>query len=92
MRIGELARQAGVTTKAVRYYESLGLLTPARLTNGYREYDEHDVRLANEIRALSALGIPVERTRPFLDCLTPATGTPTTVRRRWPATGTRSTS
>jgi peroxiredoxin/DNA-binding transcriptional MerR regulator len=69
MRIGELARRAGVTTKAVRYYESLGLLAPVRLTNGYRDYDEHDVRLTQEIRALCRLGIPVEGTRPFLECL-----------------------
>ncbi|MBP8535125.1 MerR family transcriptional regulator [Streptomyces sp. MK37H] len=69
MRIGELARRAGVTTKAVRYYESLGLLTPERLANSYRDYGEHDVRLVREIRALSGLGLPVERTRPFLDCL-----------------------
>ncbi|MFJ4972026.1 redoxin family protein [Streptomyces sp. NPDC088755] len=69
MRIGELARRAGVTTKAVRYYESLGLLTPVRLANGYRDYDEHDVRLTQEIRALCRLGIPVEATRPFLECL-----------------------
>ncbi|CAM5593532.1 MULTISPECIES: MerR family transcriptional regulator [Streptomyces] len=69
MQIGELARRAGVTTKAVRYYESLGLLTPERLANSYRDYDEHDVRLVREIRALSRLGLPVERTRPFLDCL-----------------------
>ncbi|MFM9368415.1 redoxin family protein [Streptomyces sp. Da 82-17] len=70
MRIGELARRAGVTTKAVRYYESLGLLTPERLANGYRDYDEHDVRLTREIKLLGGLGIAVERTRPFLDCLT----------------------
>ncbi|KOT99272.1 peroxiredoxin [Streptomyces rimosus subsp. pseudoverticillatus] len=70
MRIGELARRAGVTTKAVRYYESLGLLAPVRLANGYRDYDEHDVRLTQEIRALCRLGIPVEATRPFLECLT----------------------
>ncbi|MHA6758818.1 redoxin family protein [Streptacidiphilus sp. PAMC 29251] len=69
MQIGELARQAGVTTKAVRYYESLGLLRPERLSNGYRDYGERDVLLAREIRALSGLGLPVERTRPFLDCL-----------------------
>ncbi|GGY01400.1 MerR family transcriptional regulator [Streptomyces hiroshimensis] len=69
MRISELARRAGVTTKAVRYYESLGLITPGRLANGYRDYDENDVRLAREIRALRRLGIPAERTRPFLDCL-----------------------
>ncbi|MFD0065711.1 redoxin family protein [Streptomyces sp. NPDC056690] len=70
MQISELARRAGVTTKAVRYYESLGLLTPKRLANGYRDYNEHDVRLTQEIRALGGLGIPVERTRPFLECLT----------------------
>ncbi|MFG3165718.1 redoxin family protein [Streptomyces sp. NPDC048200] len=70
MQISELACRAGVTTKAVRYYESLGLLTPERLANGYRDYNEHDVRLTREIRALGGLGIPVERTRPFLDCLT----------------------
>ncbi|MFD4605719.1 redoxin family protein [Streptomyces sp. NPDC058464] len=69
MLIGELARRAGVTVKAVRYYESLGLLTPGRLANGYRDYGEGDVRLAREIRALGGLGIPVESTRPFLECL-----------------------
>ncbi|MFE0046980.1 MerR family DNA-binding transcriptional regulator [Streptomyces albireticuli] len=69
MRIGDLARRAGVTTKAVRYYESLGLITPDRLANGYRDYAEGDVRLVREIRNLGQLGIPVERTRPFLECL-----------------------
>lgn len=69
MKIGELARRAGVTIKAVRYYESLGLITPRRLGNGYRDYDEGDVRMVREIRALGSLGIPVERTRPFLECL-----------------------
>ncbi|WP_367134072.1 MerR family transcriptional regulator [Streptomyces sp. STD57] len=72
MKIGELARCAGVTIKAVRYYESLGLVTPRRLANGYRDYTEEDVRLVREIRTLSNLGIPVESTRPFLACL--ATG------------------
>jgi peroxiredoxin/DNA-binding transcriptional MerR regulator len=70
MKIGELARRAGVTTKAVRYYESLGLVTAGRLANGYRDYNEHDVRLVCEIRTLSQLGIAVEDTRPFLECLT----------------------
>ena len=39
MRIGEVARQAGVTIKAVRYYESLGLVSAQRLGYGYRDYD-----------------------------------------------------
>ncbi|MFJ6432612.1 MerR family transcriptional regulator [Streptomyces sp. NPDC091416] len=70
MRINEVARCAGVTTKTVRYYESLGLIVPARLANGYRDYSAHDARLVREVRELNRLGIPVGRTRPFLDCLT----------------------
>ncbi len=70
MRIGELADRAQVSQKALRYYESLGLLTSARLSNGYRDYDEEDVRVVEEIRQLSRLGIRVEDTRPFVECLT----------------------
>ncbi|MEV7396564.1 MerR family DNA-binding transcriptional regulator [Aeromicrobium sp. NPDC092404] len=65
MRIGEVARQAGVTIKAVRYYESLGLVTAQRLGNGYRDYDERAVRLVREVHALGALGIQADRTRPL---------------------------
>ncbi len=58
MRIGELAERAGVSTKAVRYYEELTLLGPERRANGYREYTEHDLRVVTEIRELAVQGIP----------------------------------
>ncbi|MGH1550035.1 MerR family transcriptional regulator [Leifsonia poae] len=69
MRISELAEQAGVTVKAVRYYERLGLVSPARLGNGYREYGDDHLRVVREIRALAATGIPPGKARPFIDCL-----------------------
>ena len=69
MRIGEVARGAGVSTKTVRYYESLGLFSVGRLANGYRDYDESHVELVREIQSLRTLGIGAEQTRPFLDCL-----------------------
>jgi len=69
MKIGELAREAGVTVKAVRYYESLGLLDAERLGNGYRDFGARDVRLVREIRWLAAVGVQAERSRPFLECL-----------------------
>ena len=69
MRISELAEQAGVTVKAVRYYERLGLVAPARLGNGYREYDDEHLRVVREIRELATTGIPPGRARPFVDCL-----------------------
>lgn len=69
MRIRELAQRAGATPKAVRYYESLGLLSVERRSNGYRDYGESQVELVREIRALGRLGITADETRPFLDCL-----------------------
>ncbi|WP_433265710.1 MerR family transcriptional regulator [Actinosynnema sp. CS-041913] len=69
MRIGELARRGGTTTRALRYYESLGLLTARRSANGQREYDEHDLRLVAEIRSLTGIGFALEDTRPFVECL-----------------------
>jgi DNA-binding transcriptional MerR regulator len=69
MRIGEAAQRAGVSTKAVRYYESLGLLAVERRGNGYRDYGDEHVHLIREIRALGELGIRVDESRPFLECI-----------------------
>lgn len=69
MRIGDVAGQAGVSPKAIRRYEALGLIAPRRLANGYRAFSEQDVRAVCELRMLRELGIPAERARPFLDCL-----------------------
>jgi DNA-binding transcriptional MerR regulator len=69
MRIGELAKRAGTTTRALRYYESLGLLRARRTSNGYREYGEEDLRLLRQILTLQAFGFGLEDTRPFVECL-----------------------
>ncbi|GGU44331.1 MerR family transcriptional regulator [Streptomyces lavendofoliae] len=69
MRIGELAKRAGTTTRTLRYYESRGLLRARRADNGYRTYDEDDLRLLQQIRTLQDFGFGLEETRPFVDCL-----------------------
>jgi DNA-binding transcriptional MerR regulator len=69
MRIGELAERAGTTTRTLRYYESRGLLPARRSGNGYRTYDEDDVRLLEQIRTLQDFGFDLEETRPFVECL-----------------------
>src|SRR5689334_12087851 len=69
MHIKDLAERGGVTVKAVRYYESRGLIAPARGDNGYRVYGEDDVNVVREIRALLSLGLTAEQTRPFVECL-----------------------
>lgn len=69
MRIGELMARTGASVKAIRYYEHLGLIAPARTGNGYRAFDDHDVRAVTEIRELAAIGISPKQATPFLECL-----------------------
>jgi DNA-binding transcriptional MerR regulator len=69
MRIGELARRGGASARSIRYYEQQGLLLARRRENGYRDYDEADLRLVREIRSLLVNGFDLEEIRPFVDCL-----------------------
>ncbi|NEB06279.1 MerR family transcriptional regulator [Streptomyces sp. SID13726] len=69
MRIGELAARAGTTTRTLRYYETRGLLPARRGGNGYRTYDEDDLKLLRQIRTLQDFGFDLEETRPFVECL-----------------------
>ena len=58
MRIAELARQAGLSTATLRYYEDEGLLRPAGRTEaGYRVYDENALRRVGFIQRAKALGL-----------------------------------
>lgn len=41
MQISELAQKTGVSVHALRHYEKLGMLQPARRASGYREYTEN---------------------------------------------------
>ncbi|GGW88077.1 hypothetical protein GCM10010297_06640 [Streptomyces malachitofuscus] len=52
MRIGELAARAGSTTRTLRYDASRGLLPARRTANGYRTFDEGDLKLLRQIRTL----------------------------------------
>ena len=61
MRIGELARQAGVTTRTVRHYEQLGLLCPhERASSGYRYYTDVELERLRRIDQLKNLGWSLE--------------------------------
>jgi DNA-binding transcriptional MerR regulator len=69
MLIGEVAQRAGVSARTVRHYENLGLIRAERKANGYRDYGDDSPKLVAEARLLSRLGIRLDRTAPFLQCL-----------------------
>jgi DNA-binding transcriptional MerR regulator len=61
MRIGRLAREAGVTVDTIRYYERLGLLPkPARTPSGYREFPDGAVARLMVIRNAIRFGFPLK--------------------------------
>jgi DNA-binding transcriptional MerR regulator len=68
MRIGELARASGVSVRALRHYDEIGLLRPAqRAPSGYRVYDDADVARLARIVALRGLGLSLDEVAAALD-------------------------
>ena len=66
MNIGAAAELAGMTRKAVRYYESIGLVRPRRDDNGYRRYTDGDVHRLRFLKRARALGFSVQECRLLL--------------------------
>jgi DNA-binding transcriptional MerR regulator len=69
MLIGELAERAGTSARTLRYYEEHGLVRPWRDANGYRQYDDAELRVVREIRSRLAAGFGLDEIRPFVECL-----------------------
>lgn len=67
LAVGEVARRAGLTTKALRHYDRLGLFAPRVVSeDGYRWYAESQVATAVTIARLRALDVPLEAIRALL--------------------------
>ena len=61
MSIGDAASRSGVPPKTIRYYEEIGLITPAeRLENRYRAYSETDVQTLRFIQRARSLGFSLK--------------------------------
>jgi DNA-binding transcriptional MerR regulator len=76
MRIGELARRTGVSTRSLRYYEQQGLLAPGRTTGGQRDYPEGAVDRVIRIQELFAAGLSSRKIAGFLTCMRDVDGGP----------------
>jgi MerR family redox-sensitive transcriptional activator SoxR len=76
MTIGDLAERTGLAVSAIRFYETKGLVTPARNTGGQRRYLRSDIRRLSFVQVSQQLGFTIEEIRAALATL-PASRTPT---------------
>jgi DNA-binding transcriptional MerR regulator len=69
LSIAEAAERLGLSTHALRYYETEGLLvgTPARTSAGRRRYEEADLRWIVMVQRLRATGMPVREVREYAE-------------------------
>jgi MerR family transcriptional regulator, thiopeptide resistance regulator len=67
LKVGDLAKQTGVSVRTLHYYDEIGLLSPSHRTEaGYRLYGEGDIVRLQQIVSLRQLGFSLEEIR---ECL-----------------------
>ncbi|OWY04721.1 heavy metal-responsive transcriptional regulator [Thioclava sp. F1Mire-8] len=66
MNIGTAATQAGLPVKTIRYYEDIGLISPDRRANGYRDFSESCVEQLRLLAQARHLGFSLEECRRLL--------------------------
>ena len=69
MRIGELAARAGVSTRALRYYEEQGILHSSRTASGQRVYGDSAVDRVRLIQHLFSAGLASRTVALILPCV-----------------------
>jgi len=69
MTIGKVARQAGVRTSTLRYYEEIGLLPPPARVNGQRRYDSNVFQTLALIHIAQQAGFTVAEIQLLLDSI-----------------------
>lgn len=64
LSIGQASQQTELPTKTIRYYEDSGLISPPqRGENGYRFYDEHNIRELNFAKSARQAGFSIRETK-----------------------------
>jgi MerR family transcriptional regulator, redox-sensitive transcriptional activator SoxR len=76
LSIGSVSERTGVAASALRYYETLGLISPVRSSGGQRRYPRDTIRRVSFIRVAQQVGLSLDEIRDALASL-PEHRTPT---------------
>lgn len=81
LSIGAVAHAAGVSPRAVRYYEQQGLLASERSSGGQRRFPESAIERVTFIQQLIQAGLSSATIRDFLPCMDSRVATAKTIQR-----------
>jgi len=79
LSISEVARQVGLRPSAIRYYEEIGILAPARRVSGQRRYDQTVLYRLAVVRRAQEAGFTLDEIRELFFGFSPSTP----VSQRW---------
>jgi MerR family redox-sensitive transcriptional activator SoxR len=79
LTISEVAREVGLRTSAIRYYEQIGILAPARRVGGQRRYDETVLYRLAVVRRAQEAGFALDEIRQLFFGFLPSTP----ISQRW---------
>lgn len=66
MNVGDAAQRSGLPAKTIRYYEEIGLISPSRAGNGYRDYSGDDIHRLTFLRRARNLGFSIDDCRQLM--------------------------
>lgn len=66
MEIGEASTLTGLPAKTIRYYEDIGLVTPARNSKGYRQFSDSELNFLAFVARARMFGFSIEQCRDLL--------------------------
>ncbi|MGW0039391.1 MerR family transcriptional regulator [Gordonia sp. NPDC003376] len=66
LTIADAAARSGIPATTLRFYESIGLLTPRRAHNGYRTFDSRDLERLGLITSAKSLGLELPEIKTLL--------------------------
>ncbi len=67
MRISEFSKKTNLTKRSLQYYDEIGLLVPDKLANGYREYNDNQLGIVENIMFLKELDYSLEDIKTLLN-------------------------
>ncbi|WP_108995937.1 MerR family transcriptional regulator [Paenibacillus agaridevorans] len=68
MKISQIAKRTGISSRSLRHYEKKGLISSSRLDNNYREFDESIIDAINTIQLYLHLGLTTDQIRDIMYC------------------------